>query len=89
MSPLKINLLLRLAVYVHPFEDMAPRRVHAPAMLQAFRDFAEQGLLVEGVTHMSVATEPRPVVGSEWVQRLSAKGERLRRALESIEPEDV
>lgn len=89
MSPLKIITLFRLYAYCVPFDDMPRGQVHAPAMLDAFAFFAKNGLLADGVTHTSVLDEPRPIMGSEVVSRLTEKGQRLVRALCSIEPGDA
>lgn len=89
MSPLKINLLLRLYVYAVPFEGMPLGQVHAPAMRDAFGYFRAHGLLADGVTHHSICNEPRPVMGTAAVSRLTEKGQRLVLALRAVNPEDV
>lgn len=89
MSPLKINLLLRLAVYAQPFEGLPLDQIHAWSMRDAFGYFRSHRLLADGVTHQSICDEPRPVMGTAVVSRLTEKGQRLVLALQDINPEDV
>lgn len=50
MSPLKIIALLNLACTTLPFQGYRPEQSRSSAMTQAYDDFAQQGLLQNGVT---------------------------------------
>lgn len=50
MSPLKIMALLNLACTTMPFQGCRPEESRSSAMTEAYEDFAQQGLVVDGVT---------------------------------------
>jgi hypothetical protein len=50
MSPLKIIALLKLAYTTMPFQGCRPEESRSSAMTEAYDDFAQQGLVVDGVT---------------------------------------
>ena len=54
MSPLKINMLMRLYSRAKPFDDMPMEQIDAPAMQEAFGFFHRHDLLAAGVSWVSV-----------------------------------
>ena len=80
MSPLKIHLLLNLYTSLCPMADYPPEQQTAPAMRRAFRDFAQAGLLVPGVTLDAALAVRLPD------ERLTPKGQDLVDRLKAVEP---
>lgn len=85
MSPLKITLLLNLHVCAYPLQDYPRRQKTSRAMISAFADFRQQGLLHPEITHDLVLVceqDQRYLPGSV----LTEKGQALVQRLQAVEP---
>lgn len=80
MSPLKIIALLNLACTTMPFQGCRPEQSRSSAMIEAYEDFAQQGLLSDGVT-LDAAIEGRAPFPA-----LTIKGLDLVNRLCGVEP---
>lgn len=86
MSPLKIILLLNLYSSPRPFKDYPDRQRIAPAMRDAFKDFADRGLLQEGIDHALVITYENLQKALPANGVLTWKGLDLIEKLKAIQP---
>lgn len=80
MSPLKIEILLRMHSLKDPFDGYSPRKMYSNTMQSAFKDFREQGII-----------RPDVLIERHWESdlpgtRLTPKGEDLVRRLKEVEP---
>lgn len=80
MSPLKIQMLLRLHCYVFPFEGYLPEQIYAPAMREAFDWFITQDLIRHDVTIESAR------IGRNTAESLTGKGLALVGRICAVEP---
>jgi hypothetical protein len=80
MSPLKIIALLNLYCTTKPFQGCRPEYARSSAMTQAYEDFAQQGLLADGVT-LDTAIQ-----GLMAFPALTEKGAKLVSRLRGVEP---
>ena len=81
MSPLKIDLLLRMRTQLHPTFDMPPGRASAPAMRAAIADFVAIGLAHSSASELTFRLGPAPREGF-----LTVKGYELVERLKAVEP---
>lgn len=78
MSPLKIEILLRIYSHADPFDGYTHEQKHSLAMHEAFKDFRRAGIIMNHI-HIGINW-------SEHHERILPAGENLVERLKGINP---